>query len=106
MPTTNCLYTRVRNVSGGPLVLSFIPPRGVSLADGAEVSVFGDLRSALTAMGGKGRRAQASLESLLLGGKITIVDTPAPIVLDTGISSSYALGSSAGAPSYGTPCWI
>ena len=68
------MRTKITNVSGADRHFGFIPPHGVTLVDGNNVVVDGDLRTVLA--GGRGRytrrREIAALDSDVGSGVITV----------------------------------
>ena len=39
----NCLYSTVKNISGGSLKFGFLPPHGRELAAAGELTIFGNI---------------------------------------------------------------
>ena len=105
VPTSGCLFSILKNTSGGTKHFGFLPPHGVTLTDNQEISVFGDVYAAVYRNGGhKGLRAQNSLAQALADGDLEIISTPCAIVYDVD-DASYRIGlKNAGAiatePSY------
>ena len=98
--TDGCLFTTVKNTSGGALHFGFLPPHGRTLADEEEATIFGDLHAVVT-----NPRSQRALAKALDDGDLTIVTSPCPIVFDDGDQASYRLGSNNGSPVATAPDW-
>ena len=83
---TTCLYSTVKNISGGTRTFGFLPPHGRTLADNEEFTIFGDIRHDLGGnQGGESsaqRRANAAFEAAVEAGELEIVNTPAMILQD------------------------
>lgn len=78
-----CLNTLIRNTSGGTRNFSFLPPHGIRMAAGEEVSIVGDLVQALSrSVDGAGRRNIISLQKALDAGDLMIVSSPSQILHD------------------------
>ena len=94
MADTSCLYTTVRNTSGAVLPAHYLPPRGRNLAIGEEFSFIGQPAEAI-ARGcgdrGSGIRHIAAFERDLAAGNLTIVATPAPVLMDLETTESKIL---------------
>jgi hypothetical protein len=103
--TITCMLTTVKNTSGSLLDLNFWPPHGnVSLADGAEISVYGDIYAALT-RGNKPRRNIDTFNALLLDGSLEIVKTPALIVYDPTADRTFMISVDNETIYAVDPCW-
>ena len=83
---TTCLYSTVKNISGGTRTFGFLPPHGRTLADNEEFTIFGDIRHDLGGnQGGESsaqRRANAAFEAAVEAGELEIVNTPGMILQD------------------------
>ena len=104
MATLTCLQTVIKNVSGAPLHLSFLPPHGRTLANNEEYAVTGDLID-IVRSGRAGRRRLESLDKLVQGGKLIIKTTPAAIILDSA-GNPKTLVESLGNPALANPCSV
>lgn len=103
--TIDCLLTTVKNASGASMDLNFWPPHGnVTLADGGEISVYGDIYAALL-RGRKPTRNLDTFNALLLSGDLEIVKTPAPILYDDTDDRSYMLVVDNTTLYAVDPCW-
>jgi len=104
----NCLYSTVKNISGGSLKFGFLPPHGRELANAAEFTVFGNILDAV-ANGGADRSARRrsvlAFESALDTGKLEVVHTPSPILKDTNDGRNYMLVVTSGTLAVDDPCW-
>lgn len=95
-----CLYSTVQNSSGVAKTFGFLPPHGVKLAAGQEYTVFGNIVDKI-----KGRRSQIAFAKAVDEGTITILNTPAPILTDTGNGNVRQLTLHNGSLSAIAPCW-
>jgi len=106
---TSCLYSTVKNASGGTRTFGFLPPHGRTLADNEEFTIFGDIRHDLGGnQGGESsaqRRANAAFEAAVESGELEIINTPSVIIQDVGDNSSKMLQVDSGALSAVDPCW-
>jgi len=77
-------FTTIKNVSGGTLNCSFLPPHGRVLASGATYTIFGSIQSALVALdyASSTRKIQGFLNAITKG-LIQVTQTPAVILTDT-----------------------
>ena len=102
-----CLYSTVKNISGGTLKFGFLPPHGRSLADDGEFTVFGNILDAV-ANGfdrATSRRSVLAFESAVDTGKLEIVNTPAPILKDATLADGFMIVLDNGTLSVDDPCW-
>ncbi len=109
MPTldTRCLYSTVRNTSGGRKTFGFLPPHGRSLAANEEFTVFGDiLQSLIRFERSEARRSIIAFERALQRGDITIVRTPAPLFEDEVTEGTKMLRLNNGTFGAVDPCWL
>lgn len=103
--TIDCLLTTVKNTSGAEMELNFWPPHGnVVLADEGEITVYGEIYSALL-RGHKPLRNIDTFNALLLSGDLEIVSTPAVIVYDVTADRSFMLVVDDEAIYAVDPCW-
>jgi hypothetical protein len=79
-----CIYSTVRNASGGTRNFPFLPPHGRVLTDGQHFTMVGTPQEAVTRgrFGAETRNLEA-LELALESGELEIVHTPAIILEDT-----------------------
>ena len=78
----DCLYSTVKNISGGTKTFGFLPPHGKSLVDDGEITVFGNILDAV-ANGfdrNTARRSILAFEKALDTQQIEIVSTPSAIL--------------------------
>jgi len=107
---TTCLYSTVKNTSGGSKRFGFLPPHGRVLAADEEFTVFGDIRQAV--FGARGpersvaRRDIMAFEAAMGRGDIQIVQTPSPILQDLTLGTSKQLSLDNGSLAVADPCWM
>ena len=106
---THCLFSAVRNTSGGRMICGFLPPHGRELAANEEYSSFGDIWDTVAHMNGGDRNAsRRHINGFLQAvndGDLIIVHTPNPIMQDvvTGVTKMIRLSS--GTLGVTDPCW-
>jgi len=106
---TSCLYSTIKNVSGGSKIFGFLPPHGRTLANNEEFTVFGDIRQNLG--GNRGaersvhRRDNAAFEAAVDNGDLDIINTPSPILQDTATGLPKMIQLTSGSLSAVDPCW-
>ena len=103
---TTCLYSTVKNISGGTKKFGFLPPHGRELADDGEFTVFGNILEAVS----RGERATDKrhlngLENAIESGYLEIRNTPAPILEDTSAETIHTLKLTGGTLGIADPCW-
>ncbi len=105
---SDCLYSTVKNVSGGTKKFTFLPPHGRELAAGEEFTVIGDIVEAVI----RGERVTSqrnlnALEEAVRGDNPTldIIKTPNPIIYDPINNYSKMLVVEGGVLGYNDPCW-
>lgn len=107
---TNCLYSTVKNTSGGSRVFSFLPPHGRTLANNEELTLFGDIRAAVGGNQGAEysvrRRGMAGLEAAIASGDLQILETPAQLLVDTVTGATKMLAINNGTVNDVDPCWL
>lgn len=103
MSDTNCMQTKVRNMSGAEAFFGFLPPHGKRLASGEEYTYFGSPDTLYASITKK--RHRTALQNALTDGKIVIVSTPSPIAYDATLDVSKAIGVNNGSASVSDPCW-
>lgn len=101
----SCLYSTVRNISGGTKTFSFLPPHGQTLADDGETTVFGDIREAIFRGGRRSQHVQNALEQCLDQQLLEIVSTPAVILEDLQDGAILAIQVENGVLAVDSPCW-
>lgn len=104
----DCLQTTVKNVSGGALKFSFLPPHGRELADNGELTITGHLVEAIRRPGGfiASQRHIAGLESALEDGLLEIIKTPNPVFYDPTNDETKTLKIDAGTLYAADGCWL
>jgi hypothetical protein len=107
MPTYDmtCLYSTLKNISGGTTKFPFVPPHGVELDADEEVTVFGDIREAVNRGDRSGRINMDSLKAALQEQWIEIRNTPAPILTDLTSDANKMLTLDDGSLAVADPCW-
>jgi hypothetical protein len=102
-----CLYSTVKNISGGTMTFGFLPPHGRSLADDGEFTVFGNILDAVANGFDRvtSRRSILAFESAVDNGKLEIVHTPAPILKDVTLADGFMIVLDNGTLSVDDPCW-
>ena len=103
MPNTDCMETKVRNMSGSEAFFGFLPPHGKRLASGEEYTYFGSPETLYASITKK--RHRTALQSALTAGKLVIVATPSPIAYDATLDVSKAIGVTNGSVTVSDPCW-
>lgn len=86
-PTAGCLFTTIKNTSGGAKHFGFLPPHGVTLAEDQEIQVFGNVYDAI-----KTKRAQDAFSSAVSAGDLEIKSSPCVVVYDETDQASYRVG--------------
>lgn len=105
-PSAGCLFSIVKNTSGGTKHFGFLPPHGRTLTNNEELHVFGNVYDAIYRNAGhRNQRLQDALGSAITDGDLTIKTSPCVIVYDTDNLASYRLGSFNGHPKSYTPDW-
>ena len=102
-----CLYSTVKNISGGTLKFGFLPPHGRSLVDDGEFTVFGNILDAV-ANGfdrATSRRSVLAFESAIDNSKLEITNTPAPILKDATLLDGFMIVLDNGTLGVDDPCW-
>lgn len=102
----SCLYTTVRNTSGGRKKFGFLPPHGRELAANEEFTVFGSVHEAVIRDERvTSRRHIQALEAAVDRGDLLIVSTPSPILEDTAGQPKMLRMTDDGNLSVTDPCW-
>ena len=103
----DCLYSVIKNTSGGTKKFGFLPPHGVELASDEEYSVFGNILEALSNSGDRisARRSQQALAAAIDRGDIEIINTPAPILVSPNGTVKMITVGNDGSLSSADPCW-
>lgn len=106
---SRCLYSTVKNTSGGRKTFGFLPPHGRTLAANETLTIWGDIReSVISFERTSARRNIIALENALYRGDIDIIHTPAQIIADPanpGSGTSRMLTVTNGALGMSPPCW-
>lgn len=105
---TSCVFSVVKNASGGKKKFGFLPPHGRELDDDEEFTCFGSILEAVANANGDrvtSRRHMIAFEAALERGDIEIVSTPAPILQDQTSGLTKMLRLNSGALGTIDPCW-
>lgn len=104
---TRCLYSTIKNTSGGRKKFGFLPPHGRELAANEEFTVFGDIKAAIVPFERtNARRNIVAFERALLRGDLEVINTPAVILEDdSNPGSSKQLNLRNGTLGTLDPCW-
>jgi hypothetical protein len=101
-----CLYSTVRNTSGGRKTFGFLPPHGRTLAANEEFTCYGDVRQAIIRFErSEARRNIIAFEHALQRGDIMIESTPTPIMEDAATHAVKMLSLTGGTLGMVDPCW-
>lgn len=101
----SCLYSTVRNISGGTKRFPFLPPHGIELEDDGETTIFGDVREAIFRGGRRSQHVQDALEKCLDQQLLEIVHTPAVLLEDVTSGDIKLLQVDGGTLGVDDPCW-
>jgi hypothetical protein len=105
-PTAGCLFTIVKNTSGGTKHFGFLPPHGVTLDADEELHIFGDIFSAIFRGAGHRRKhIQDALGVAITDGDLEIVTSPCTVIYDEVDLASYRVGVYNGTVRAQTPDW-
>lgn len=105
-PTAGCLFTIVKNVSGGRKHFGFLPPHGRWLDDEEELHVFGDINAAINHGAGHRRKhTQNAFGAAVNDGDLEIVSTNCAIIYDPDNLASYRVGVYNGTVLAQVPDW-
>lgn len=104
---SSCLYSVVRNTSGRRMFFGFLPPHGRTLAVNEEYSVFGHIMQAvvLDVERATSRHHMEALERALENGDLTILSTPAPLLVDQTTDETQMLELDNGTLGVTDPCF-
>ena len=78
---TSCLYTKVKNISGGTRTFCYLPPHGRTLTADQEFSFIGGLTEGIL-MNRRPSRILASLEADLIANRLAVISSPSPVLYD------------------------
>lgn len=101
----SCLFSTLKNVSGGALKFGFIPPHGKELAANEEINVFGNILEAVNRGDRFGNRFANALLDALDANLIEIIQTPTPILFDSTLDNSKIITLDNGVLVLIDPCW-
>jgi hypothetical protein len=105
MPTTNDLYTTVRNPLTNARTYGYLGAAGRLLPAGAHFTFIGDLVSTLIGDKRYKRRQTAALERDLLAGRIELISTPRIILRDATTAAIKVLDLNGGVLGTLDPSW-
>lgn len=102
----SCLFSTVKNTSGGSRVFGFLPPHGVQLAADEAYTVFGNILEAI----GRGdrptdERQRQALQNAVDAGDIEILSTPSIVLTDTVSGDVMTVALTSGSLVAVDPCW-
>jgi hypothetical protein len=103
MADSNCLQTKVRNMSGKEAFFGFLPPHGKRLSSGEEYTFFGSPEALLASVTKK--RQRTAMQNALVSGKVVIVSTPAVHAYDATRDVTKTIGVTNGSVTVSDPCW-
>jgi len=102
---TTCLYSSVKNISDVAKKFPCLPPHGVELGVGEEVTVFGNILEAINRGDRSGRKHMDSFEAALREGFLEIRNTPSPIFEDEVTDDVQMIVTQSGSLALANPCW-
>lgn len=103
---TTCLYSTVKNTSGGRRKFGFLGAHGRELAANEEFTEFGNVLENIQKNGPvSSRRQVTSFLNALEDGDLEIVSTPSPVLYDEANDESKVLMLDTGALYMADPCW-
>ena len=103
---TSCLFSTVKNASGGRKIFGFLPPHGRTLEADEELTVFGNILEAVGDIDRvSSRRKIQALERAIDRGDLIIVKTPNPILQDVDDDTIKMLQLDSGALTAVDACW-
>lgn len=105
MAVADCLNTRLKNISGGTLNFSYLPPHGRVLADDGAIEIAGDLMTYFHTGGRMNKRKLDAFIADLEAGRLAVVHTPNPILFDYANTISKMLRLNSGTLSSADPCY-
>lgn len=103
-----CLYSTVKNISGGTKKFGFLPPHGKELASAEEYTVFGNVLDAIANGFDRAcsKRSVSSFENAIDTQLLEITATPSPILKDSVLTArSFMLTCASEVLGVDDPCW-
>ena len=103
-----CLYSTVKNISGGTKKFGFLPPHGKELDDDEEYTVFGNVLDAIANGFDRAcsKRSITSFEDAIDDRALEITATPSPILKDSVLTNrSFMLVVAGEDLGVDDPCW-
>lgn len=105
-PTAGCLFTIVKNTSGGSKHFGFLPPHGVTLDADEELHIFGDIYAAINhGAGHRRKQRQDALGLAITDGDLEIKSSPCAVIYDAQDLASYRVGVYNGTVRAQVPDW-
>ena len=86
------MHTTLKNTAGVTRIFSFIPPHGKELADNATTVILGEVIPQIST-----KRAREAYEDAVKTGELTIVHTPAVLILDDTLANTKQVTLDSGA---------
>lgn len=102
---TDCLYSVVKNTSGGTKKFGFLPPHGRELADQEELTILGNLYDAVTRGDRGAERNLNALKNALAAEDLAIKSLPNPLLYDEGDDETQMLTVDSGSLVVADPCF-
>src|SRR5262245_1071478 len=106
---THCLFSCIKNTSGGRKKFSFLPPHGRELAANEEYVVFGNIADAIAQMGGDRVSSRRYINAFLAAinrGDLQIMEQPQVILRDDTTAAPKMLRLNSGTLGVVDPCWF
>lgn len=105
-PTSGCLFSTVKNVSGSTKRFGFLPPHGRELANNEELTVFGSIWEAV----GRGdysasKRNHDALATAIRDGDLELKESPCVVLYDETDEASYRLTVDSSTLAAAAPAW-
>lgn len=102
---TGCLFSVVKNISGGTMNFPFLPPHGKVLEADEEYSIFGSVLEAVTRGDRFGGRFTRALETSIERHYLEIRSLPKPIMTDETTDAVKVISLDNGSLVLDDPCW-
>lgn len=103
----SCLYTTVKNVSGGTRSFGYLPPHGRTLAANAQVSFAGDLANRFYgASNQRGHRQMTAFVADLDAGRLAVISTPSILLHDLTRDRTRVVKLVNNVLVMNDPCWL
>ena len=105
---TSCLYSTVKNISGGTKTFGFLPPHGKSLLNNTEFNTMGNIIDAVANGFDRAcsRRSLLAFEQAIDDQQLEITSTPSPILKDSVLTTrSFMIVCANEVLGADDPCW-